>query len=165
MTKNHKVECKDINGNKFNVPENELTFRPSVYGVVLKDKKILLSKQWGGYDLPGGGIGVGEKIEDALKREVFEETGIKVKVERLITCKDSFFRMPAPRNNYVHAILIYFECKVVGGKLSKKNLTMFEQEFADAPEWVDLKNINKIKFCSTTTNPKILGLTEEGFKQ
>ncbi len=162
MPKNNKVECKNIKGEKFVVPKSELSFRPAVSAVVIKDNKILLSKQWGKYDLPGGGVDVGEKLEDALKREVYEETGIKIKIKRLIACKDAFFKMPAPRNNFVHTIIMYFECSVIGGKLSNKNFNSFEKEYADMPEWVDLKNIDKIKLCSTITNFKMLGLTKKG---
>lgn len=56
-------------------------FHLGVYGILINDEKILLIKKARGpykgmYDLPGGGIEFGEKIEEALKREFIEETGI-----------------------------------------------------------------------------------------
>lgn len=53
------------------------------YGIVIKNERILLVKKHGGpydgkYDLPGGTIEFCEKPEEALKRELIEETGIKV---------------------------------------------------------------------------------------
>ena len=55
-----------------------------VYGLVIKDNKILLIKKVSGpydglLDLPGGSLEFGERPIETLKRELEEETGIKVK--------------------------------------------------------------------------------------
>lgn len=54
-----------------------------VYGIVMKEDKILLIKKNGGpydskLDLPGGTIEFHEKPENTLKRELLEEVGIEV---------------------------------------------------------------------------------------
>ncbi|WP_313537755.1 NUDIX hydrolase [Enterococcus sp.] len=54
-----------------------------VYGIMIKDQKLLVIKKNGGpyqyrYDLPGGSLEMGELLEEALCREVLEETGAKV---------------------------------------------------------------------------------------
>lgn len=54
------------------------------YGIIIKDNMILLIKKanspyMGKLDLPGGTIEVGERPDDALKREFFEESGIEIK--------------------------------------------------------------------------------------
>ena len=54
------------------------------YGLIIKNKKILLIKKFGGpydgkLDLPGGTIEFCEKPDVALKREVLEEVGIEFK--------------------------------------------------------------------------------------
>ncbi|MFZ4648039.1 MAG: NUDIX domain-containing protein [Patescibacteria group bacterium] len=58
-------------------------FHVGVYGILINESRILLiKKSRGAYkgmlDLPGGGIEFGEKIEEALKREFIEETGIRL---------------------------------------------------------------------------------------
>ena len=58
------------------------------YGLIIKDDKILLIKKNGGpydgkLDLPGGTIEFCERPEDALKRELIEEVGIKIKDYKL----------------------------------------------------------------------------------
>ena len=55
-----------------------------VYGLIVKDNKILLIKKVSGpydglLDLPGGGLEFGERPIETLKRELEEETGIIVK--------------------------------------------------------------------------------------
>ena len=59
-----------------------------VYGLLLKDNKILLIKKCGGpydgkLDLPGGTIEFNEGIEDALIREFKEEVGIDILVYKI----------------------------------------------------------------------------------
>jgi len=61
----------------------------TVDGILLKDDKILLVKRaiypFSGYwVLPGGHVDYGERLEEALKREMKEELGIKVKIKNLI---------------------------------------------------------------------------------
>lgn len=54
--------------------------RPSVRGIIIKNGKIAMvhSKKYDYYKFPGGGIEADEGKEDALIREVLEETGLCV---------------------------------------------------------------------------------------
>lgn len=58
-------------------------YRVSVKGLIVVDGKILLMKEIeqksGKWELPGGGLDFGEEIHEALKREIEEEMGVKVK--------------------------------------------------------------------------------------
>jgi 8-oxo-dGTP diphosphatase len=101
MKKTREVTCEDIEGKTYQVPSDKLTFRPAVYGVIIQDGKILLSKQWDGYDFPGGGIDLGEDTETALIREVKEETGVDVEVGRIVYSSNSFFKLPF-KEKFVH---------------------------------------------------------------
>ena len=86
-----EVVCKDIYGKEYKVDSEKVFFRPSVYGILIKDNKVLLVKQFGdGYDFPGGGIDKHETVIDGLKREFWEETGFKVKEEELVDCQSAF---------------------------------------------------------------------------
>lgn len=157
MQNNKKeVVCKDINGNEFKVSADKLVFRPSVYGVIIENGKILLSKQWDGYDIPGGGVDIGEAIEDALKREVKEETGLDVEVGKVVACENSFFKLPFGEDKFVHSILIYYLCKRVGGELTIENFDEHEKEYADMPEWISIENIENIKFYNSVDSVKII---------
>ena len=57
-------------------------------GVILKNRKILLVKRQippfiGYWVIPGGHVNYGERVEEALKRELKEELGIPVKIKKL----------------------------------------------------------------------------------
>ena len=150
-----KVICKDIKGSLSEVLVSELSFRPSVYGVIINEGKILLSRQWDGYDFPGGKIELGETIEEALIREVKEETGLGVNVGKIIVCESSFFRLPKD-GKPVQSILIYYLCKITGGNISTDHLSENEKNYATTAEWVELTEIEKIKFYNSVDSIKII---------
>lgn len=67
--------------------ENRLS-RTGVYGIARNNDLLLLIKQQKGphkgkFDLPGGGIEIGESIEEALKREFEEEVAMSFESFRL----------------------------------------------------------------------------------
>lgn len=60
------ITCRDWNDDLHKVSVDEMSFRPSVYGVIIEGDKILLSPQRDGYDFPGGGMELHETIEQCL---------------------------------------------------------------------------------------------------
>ena len=152
-----QIICHDKDWNKFKVNVDKLTFRPSVYGVIIKNGKILLARQWDGYEFPGGGIKLDETIEEALKREIWEETGYKVKAEKILHSENSFFTpRPYLKKLYWNCVLIYYACSIVSGKISTKNFDDNEKKIMSAAEWVDLKNISKLKFYNSVDSVKLI---------
>ncbi|MFA6306341.1 MAG: NUDIX domain-containing protein [Patescibacteria group bacterium] len=145
------VVCRDINGKLYKVDAKKLTFRPSIYGILIEKNKILLSKQWDGYDFPGGGAELHETIEDTLKREFWEETGFKVKRGKIIYVGSSLFHSTM-RKKYWNCQLFYFLVKKTGGKLSKDNFDEYEKKYTDMAEWIDIKKLNRIKFYNLLGN-------------
>ena len=59
-------------------------YRKGVLGIVInKDEKFLLlyrALHWRGWEFPKGGLSKGETEEEALYREIKEETGLAVKI-------------------------------------------------------------------------------------
>lgn len=59
----------------------EMPPRMSACAIIIKNKKFLaIDLSYAeGYSLPGGGVNIGETLEDAITREVKEETNLDVK--------------------------------------------------------------------------------------
>lgn len=89
----------------------------TVDAVILQENKIVLIKRKndpfkGYYALPGGFVDYGEKTEDAVIREVLEETGLKTKIEKLVGVYSDPNRDPRG-----HTITIVYKLKIAGGEL------------------------------------------------
>lgn len=61
-------------------PNGQAFVRPSVRGIIIHDGKVAMvhSLKYDYYKFPGGGIEDGESLEEALLREVAEESGLQV---------------------------------------------------------------------------------------
>jgi len=154
-----KIVCHDTKNNEFEVSTDKLTFRPSVYGVLIDNNKVLLSKQFDGYDFPGGGVNVDETLEEACIREFLEETGITVRVLEPVYCGTSFFNpshSEKHKNEYWNCPLIYFLVKRIGGDISKEGFDKEEKDYADVPEWIELNNISNIRYINSVDSKKII---------
>lgn len=150
-----KVICHDIKHKRKTVDANKLVFRPAIYGLLIEGNKILLSKQWDGYDFPGGGVKIHETLKQAIQREFWEETGVKVEAQHVVACETSFFILPFSKQP-TNSIVIYFLCKKLRGKPSVDYLKGHEKQYVGMPEWIDLKYISKIKFYNSVDSVKII---------
>ncbi len=105
------ITCTTLYGRSKLVPQASLTFRPTVYAVILQERQVLLitTRSTGKYYFPGGGIELGERMEDALKREVREETGFDVQIDALLHIEEQFF-FHDPTAEAWHALLFFFRC-------------------------------------------------------
>ena len=146
-----KVTCIDISGGTYEVDTSQLTSRPSAYGIVFKDDKVLLSPQFneGMYDLPGGGLDLGELPEHAVIREVKEETGLTVDKPILMACESNFFKFHHETEVYYQTLMLYYACNLVGGELSTNGFDEFEKDYARIAEWVPIKNLSDIKIANS----------------
>jgi len=91
-----------------------------------EDKKVLLTRRSdnGQWCLPGGAMEAGESVAEACAREVWEETGLRVDVLRLIGVYSDPHRIIVyPDGNKAHIVALSFEAKVTGGELGLSDET------------------------------------------
>ena len=161
MTFIKSIICKDVFGNQYTVPVDKLNIRVGVYAVIIEDNKILLTRQWDGYSLIGGGVEKGETIEESIVREVKEETGLTIMPDKIIHQATTFFK----RNSEAQAnqsIQLYFTHSQLYGQINNDNITDSEKTYTNGtPEWVDLDKIDGINFRHSVSLRAILGAYDE----
>ena len=81
--------------------------------VLIKRRYEPLAGQW---SLPGGTLEIGETLEAAVAREMFEETGLQVEVGAVVDVFDRILFDVDERVRY-HFVLIDYLCRPVGGTL------------------------------------------------
>ena len=104
-----------------NTPKQQIT-RVAAYGLVIRNQKLLLCRlskdfpiQAGFWTLPGGGIEFGEDPEEAMIREVYEETGLRVQAKGVAGI-DSLYDEQEDRA--FHGIRIMYYTELLGGELT-----------------------------------------------
>jgi ADP-ribose pyrophosphatase YjhB (NUDIX family) len=88
--------------------------------------KVLLTQRTdnGLWCVPGGAMEPGESAAEACEREVFEETGLEVRVKRLVGIYSNPDQLVIyPDGNKVHIVVMGFEAEITGGKLRLSNET------------------------------------------
>jgi 8-oxo-dGTP diphosphatase len=88
--------------------------------VIVHRNRVLLVRRAteplkGEWSVPGGMLELGEKLRDGVRREVLEETGLKVEPGDVLDVFDSIFRDEKGRTQY-HYVLIDYLCRLVSGE-------------------------------------------------
>ena len=116
---------------------------------VFKDNRILLVKEAdGNWSLPGGWVDVNLSVKENIIKEVREESGLDVRVDKVIAVQDrEKHNLPV----YAYKICkIFMQCSVIGGSFQVNNETTDSRYFSleELPPLAEEKcNEEQIRMC------------------
>ena len=123
----------------------KINLRVAAKAVIMNDKNQILilredshdeSTQAGLYGLPGGRINTDESFFDGLKREVLEETGLKVEAIKPVFVGEWW---PTIKGVKTHIVAVFILCRT-------KSTTVKLSEEHDDFVWLDAADFAKYKF-------------------
>jgi mutator protein MutT len=106
----------------------------------------------GTWSIPGGTLEVGETLQEAVVRELAEETGIKVRVLDLVDVFERISQDDAGRVQY-HFVILDYLCERVGG------------EAKAASDASDLAWVGEANLSSYELTPGALPVIQKAFQK
>ncbi|CAN5663505.1 NUDIX domain-containing protein [soil metagenome] len=139
--------------------------RKAARAIILHDNKLVVmhrNKFGKEYDtLPGGNVEVGESPEEALRREVLEETGLELGHVQLVFIEEA---------GELYGTQYIYACEYLGGEpalaenseetaINKLGQNMY------TPIWVDVLDLPNRPFLSEDLRDRLLASIDRGFPQ
>lgn len=120
--------------------------------------RVLLTKRTdnGQWCLPGGGVEAGESVAEACAREVLEETGLSVRVKRLVGVYSHPDQLAVyPDRNKAHFVVLHFEAEIVSGEPGLSDETTDYGYFTlEEVNGLDMLGRHKERILDTLANQK-----------
>lgn len=140
-----------------------MAIRSAAKAVIVHEGKVLLnrcvSRRSGVYfDLPGGGQNQYESMEEAVIREVLEETGYRIRVDGLLALAEEIYDDAQVRNrhpDYAHRILHIFSARLADARRRECTEKDGQQEES---VWVRVDEADTLAFRPALLSGKISSL-------
>ncbi len=119
----------------------------TVGAVILNDKKEVLmlasKKHYGKYALPAGHVEYGESLEEAVRREVLEETGLTIKNVKLLRVAESI-----KSDDYVDNTKHFVSINFIGH--ASDDMVVLDKQEATSYKWMLPVDILKLEVDKLT---------------
>lgn len=134
-----EYDCCFIKDNKW--------FRYRAAAIIIEDGCVLFAgnEREDYYYSIGGGVHMGETAEDAVLREVYEETGVHYEIDRLAVIHENFFNENTGtlKGLDCHEISLYYMMKSKGSKQLFSN--SYTQGVKEEMCWIPIADLGKYK--------------------
>ncbi len=129
------------------VQKTLLSPQVAIGAVVIHRNRLLLVKRKhdpnrGKWAIPGGSVELGETLQEAVEREIKEETGLRVKAGEPIYVFD-YIERDEGKGIRFHYVIVDLSAKLTGGKLRPSD------DAADAG-WFTAQQIRKLGITEST---------------
>ncbi|WP_102262380.1 NUDIX hydrolase [Mesobacillus jeotgali] len=135
-------------------------FNYRVAAVMIVDNLVLIHKQANDehWALPGGRVELQEDSQTSIVREIKEELGIDVKVDRLLWFTENFFDY---NNKNYHEIGLYYQVSPLNGRFNFNNDEFFGEEGERLVyQWVPINTLDKIRLYPEFIRTSLSGLPD-----
>ena len=121
--------------------------RVAVGAVVIHQNKVLLVQRGkapakGEWAIPGGSVELGETLQQAVEREIFEETGVRIQAGELVYTFESIHQDPNGRIIF-HYVILDYSARYLSG-------TPVPNDDVLAAQWVAPLDVNGLNINATT---------------
>ena len=145
---------------RFDVEQNRFQLR--VGAVIIEEGCALMAKCDAAdyYYSVGGAVKIGETAEDAVKREVFEETGLHYEVDRLVFIQENFFvDGVVAKGKRFHEVCLHFLMKPMGKQSIKTDGSVCAAGL-EYMHWIPLEKLGDIKMFPVFYPEKLVSLPD-----
>lgn len=127
--------------------KENLRFRYRVGAIIVENDCVLLaSNELADYYYSiGGGVHLGETAQDAIVREVFEETGVHYEIDHLAVIHETFFynKIKQIEGTECHELSLYFKMKSRGSQeLHSDSTVLGVKEYMN---WLPIADLDQYK--------------------
>ena len=137
-------------------------FRYRAAAIIIENGHVLFAgnERESYYYSIGGGVHIGESAEEAVKREVLEETGVEYEVERWAFIHENFFDGDGTlEGRECHEIALYFLMKPRGTQ--ELNSNSYTQGVKENMYWLPIDKLNEYRAYPTFFREKLKDLKNE----
>jgi ADP-ribose pyrophosphatase YjhB (NUDIX family) len=114
---------------------------------IKKDNKYLAIKraknvEVGTWETPGGKVALNERVENALRREIKEELGINIKINKFLGWGEGL-DCSTEYGFKIHRFVLYFDCEIISGDPKPDSNEISEHKWITLEEFKKLKPLSK----------------------